>query len=117
MRHLVDGDVANNRGGWRWSAGMGADAQPWFRILNPVLQGERFDPDGAWVRRWVPELTGVPTAHIHAPWLMSGRLAASVGVSPARRYPEPVVDLAWARERALAAFRAAVGGGAPQTVR
>ena len=60
LRHLIDGDVANNRGGWQWTAGVGVDPQPWFRIFNPVLQGRRFDPDGAWVRRWVPELTGPP---------------------------------------------------------
>ena len=63
-RLLVDGDVANNVGGWQWTAGVGTDAQPWFRIFNPVLQGERFDPDGTWVRRWVPELERVPAATI-----------------------------------------------------
>ena len=70
MRHLIDGDVANNPGGWQWTAGVGADPQPWFRIFNPVLQGQRFDPDGDWVRRWVPELGQVPARHIHAPWEM-----------------------------------------------
>jgi deoxyribodipyrimidine photo-lyase len=117
MRHLVDGDVANNHGGWQWTAGVAADPQPWFRIFNPVLQGQRFDPDGAWVRRWVPELADVPTAHVHAPWRMSTWQAAAAGITPGRSYPEPVVDLAWARERALAAFRAATGGGSSRSVR
>ncbi len=100
MRHLIDGDVANNRGGWQWTAGVGADPQPWFRIFNPVRQGLRFDPDGAWVRRWVPELIGIADRHVHAPW--------EAPVAP-DGYPWPVVELAAARERALAAFRSASG--------
>ena len=82
MRHLIDGDVANNRGGWQWTAGVGADPQPWFRIFNPVRQGLRFDPEGAWVRRWVPELAGVADRHVHAPWEAS---AAPDGLSIGRR--------------------------------
>ena len=107
LRHLVDGDVANNRGGWQWTAGVGADPQPWFRIFNPVLQGQRFDAQGDWVRRWVPELAGVPARFIHAPWEMPAGIAAEAGVRLAETYPRPIVDLAWARERALAAFRSA----------
>jgi deoxyribodipyrimidine photo-lyase len=98
MRHLLDGDVANNRGGWQWTAGVGADAQPWFRIFNPVRQGRRFDPDGTWVRHWVPELEGLDDRHVHAPW---------EAPEPPSGYPAPIVDLAAGRERALAAFKAA----------
>jgi len=97
MRHLVDGDVANNRGGWQWTAGVGADAQPWFRIFNPVRQGQRFDPDGTWVRQWVPELEGVPDRFVHDPWNAP---------EPPPDY-QPIVDLKAGRERALAAFRSA----------
>jgi deoxyribodipyrimidine photo-lyase len=107
MRHLVDGDVANNRGGWQWTAGVGADPQPWFRIFNPVRQGSRFDPDGSWVRRWLPELANVPDRYIHAPWEMPGDIAAAAGVRLGTTYPAPIVDLAAGRERALAAFKAA----------
>ncbi len=102
MRHLIDGDVANNRGGWQWTAGVGADPQPWFRIFNPVRQGLRFDPEGAWVRRWVPELAGIADRHVHEPW--------EAPVAP-DGYPSPVVELAAARERALAAFKSASGRG------
>jgi len=94
---LADGDPASNNGGWQWSAGCGTDAQPFFRIFNPVLQGERFDPDGAYVRRWVPEIAAWKGAgrDLHAPWRSS---------SPPPAYPAPVVDHAAARARALAAF-------------
>ena len=94
---LADGDPASNNGGWQWSAGCGTDAQPFFRIFNPVLQGERFDPDGAYVRRWVPELAGWKGAgrDLHAPWRSK---------SPPADYPAPLVDHAAARAKALAAF-------------
>ena len=98
-RRLADADLASNSGGWQWSAGCGTDAQPFFRIFNPVLQATRFDPEGAYVRRWVPELASVETprpAEIHAPWKLA---------SPPPDYPTPVVDHATARARALAAFR------------
>lgn len=111
MRHLVDGDVANNRGGWQWTAGVGSDPQPWFRIFNPVLQGQRFDPDGDWVRRWVPELGKVPARHIHAPWEMPEGIAVEAGVRLGETYPLPIVDLHDGRERALAAFRSVAGDG------
>ncbi len=111
MRHLIDGDVANNRGGWQWTAGVGADAQPWFRIFNPVRQGTRFDPEGQWVRSWVPELAGVPERYVHAPWEMPEAVAMAAGVRPGETYPRPIVDLAAARERALAAFKSATGRG------
>jgi deoxyribodipyrimidine photo-lyase len=107
LRHLVDGDIANNLGGWQWSAGVGSDPQPAYRIFNPVLQGRRFDPEGAWVRRWVPELARVPARYVHAPWEMPEHEAGDAGVRLGETYPRPVVDLATARERALAAFRSA----------
>jgi deoxyribodipyrimidine photo-lyase len=109
LRHLIDGDVANNLGGWQWTAGVGSDPQPWFRIFNPVLQGRRFDQDGTWVRRWVPELANVPDRLIHAPWEMSDDEAADAGVRIGQDYPRPLVGIAEGRERALAAFRAARG--------
>lgn len=107
MRHLVDGDVASNNGGWQWSASTGTDAQPWFRIFNPVIQGRRYDPDGAYVRRWVPELAGVPTARIHAPWEMTTGEQAAAGCRIGIDYPAPIVDHAAARARALTAYDAA----------
>lgn len=110
MRHLVDGDLANNRGGWGWTAGVGADPQPWFRIFNPQLQGQRFDPQGDWVRRWVPELERAPARYVHAPWEMPDELQAATGVRIGRSYPAPIVGLAEGRQRALEAFRAASGG-------
>jgi deoxyribodipyrimidine photo-lyase len=90
---LVDADLANNTLGWQWSAGSGADAAPYFRIFNPVLQGQKFDPEGTYVRRWVPELAGVPGTALHQP---SARLAPG--------YPAPVIDLKRSREEALAAL-------------
>jgi deoxyribodipyrimidine photo-lyase len=99
---LVDADLANNTLGWQWVAGTGADAAPYFRIFNPVLQGQRFDADGAYVRRWLPELAGLPDAVLHAPWKQPALLRQH-----APRYPrEPVVDLAASREMALAAYQA-----------
>ncbi|MFN8619177.1 MAG: deoxyribodipyrimidine photo-lyase [Chloroflexota bacterium] len=109
MRTLVDGDLANNVGGWQWTAGVGTDAQPWFRIFNPVLQGERFDPDGSWVRTWVPELAKLPAPVIHRPWTLSRAEQELVKVVIGRDYPAPIVNLDEARDRALAAFKATTG--------
>ena len=95
---LVDADLANNTQGWQWTAGCGADASPYFRIFNPVSQGERFDPDGAYVRRWVPELADVPPTAIHQPWREPGRLRTT-------GYPAPMVDLGGSRQSALAAYQ------------
>ncbi len=95
---LVDADPANNAMGWQWVSGSGAEAAPYFRVFNPVVQGEKFDPDGDYVRRWVPELAGLPAATIHRPWTAKTRL-------PPEIYPAPIVDHAAARERALEAFR------------
>ncbi len=106
MNHLVDGDPASNNGGWQWAASTGTDAQPYFRIFNPVLQGKRFDPDGAYVRRWVPELDGVPTRRIHEPWTMTPAERGKAG-SGIKTYPERICDHAERRKRALALYGAA----------
>ncbi|HVD69198.1 MAG TPA: FAD-binding domain-containing protein, partial [Actinomycetota bacterium] len=107
MRHLTDGDVASNNGGWQWTASTGTDPQPYFRIFNPVLQGKRFDPDGTYVRRWVAELAGVPTRRIHEPWTMTANEQSAARCRIGTDYPAPIVDHAAARARALAAFTAA----------
>ena len=101
---LVDADLANNTLGWQWTAGCGADAAPYFRIFNPVLQGQRFDPEGIYVRRWVPELAGLPAAYIHKPWRAPSSVLEKAGVRLDNTYPRPIVDLKGSRERALAAF-------------
>ena len=105
MRHLVDGDLASNNGGWQWAASTGTDAQPYFRIFNPVAQGQRFDPDGDYVRRWVPELARAPVRSVHAPWTMPPEAQRQAGCIIGQDYPPPIVDHAAARERALAAYR------------
>jgi deoxyribodipyrimidine photo-lyase len=102
---LVDADLASNTLGWQWSAGCGADAAPYFRVFNPVSQGEKFDADGAYVRRWVPELARLPGAAIHAPWTCRPVELAAAGVTLGRTYPQPVVDLKASREAALAAWK------------
>jgi deoxyribodipyrimidine photo-lyase len=101
---LVDADLANNTQGWQWSAGSGADAAPYFRIFNPVLQGERFDPDGAYVRRWCPELTQLPKKWVHQPWAAPAELLRNAKVGLGRNYPRPIVDLKKTRTEALAAY-------------
>ncbi len=105
MWHLTDGDLANNNGGWQWTASVGTDRQPIFRIFNPTLQATRFDPAGEFVRRWVPELKSVPTESIHEPWRMSRETQERIGCVIGRDYPAPIVDHAQARARALDAFR------------
>jgi deoxyribodipyrimidine photo-lyase len=102
---LVDADLANNAASWQWVAGSGADAAPYFRIFNPVSQGEKFDPSGAYVRRWLPELAGLPDRFVHRPWEAPADLLAAAGVAIGRTYPAPMVDHAEARVRALAAYR------------
>jgi deoxyribodipyrimidine photolyase len=91
-------------GGWQWAASVGTDAQPYFRIFNPVTQGRRFDPDGDHIREWAPELAAVPTARIHEPWTMSAEEQTATGCRIGVDYPAPIVDHAVARRRALAAF-------------
>jgi deoxyribodipyrimidine photo-lyase len=102
---LVDADSAQNGGNWQWVAGCGADAAPFFRVFNPVLQGEKFDPKGAYVREWVPELARLPDNVIHQPWTAKPPQLSGAGVTPGRTYPLPIVDHAKARQAALAAYR------------
>ena len=97
---------ASNPMGWQWVAGSGADAAPYFRIFNPVLQAEKFDPDGAYVRRWVPGLARLGAPEIHAPWRASTEALARAGIVLGKTYPQPIVDHAFARARALDAFAA-----------
>jgi deoxyribodipyrimidine photo-lyase len=103
-QRLVDGDPASNNGGWQWAASTGTDAQPYFRIFHPVAQGERFDPEGAYVRRFVPELRDVGLRFLQKPWQAP---------SPPRGYPAPIVDHAERRIRALRRFEAVRGPRQP----
>ncbi|MGQ0457515.1 MAG: cryptochrome/photolyase family protein [Hyphomicrobium sp.] len=103
---LLDADLANNAASWQWVAGSGADAAPYFRIFNPVTQGEKFDPEGAYVRRFVPELARLPDAVIHAPWLAANEILTAAGVRLGVDYPQPIVDHAAARARALKSYEA-----------
>jgi deoxyribodipyrimidine photo-lyase len=107
MKWLTDGDWAQNNAGWQWSAGCGCDAQPWFRIFNPVTQAMKFDPDGAYVKRWVPELAACPTSCIHEPWKAPQALRVALD------YPDPIVDHAWARQRFLATAKGHLGRTKP----
>ena len=113
---LVDADVASNTLGWQWAAGCGADAAPYFRVFNPVLQGRTFDPDGAYVRAWVPELAGLSDRFIHEPWRAPAEELQRTGVILGETYPPPLVDHAVARDRALAAFRGLRAQPAPETL-
>lgn len=106
MQHLIDGDIAANNGGWQWTAGTGTDAAPYFRIFNPILQGKKFDPDGAYVRRWLPQLQAVPTKFIHAPWEMPPPVQRRYGCVIGTDYPPPIIDHRFARQRTLAAYKA-----------
>ena len=102
---LVDADPASNAASWQWVAGCGADAAPYFRIFNPVIQGEKFDPEGAYVRKYVPELTDMPNKYLHKPWDAPQSVLKDAGVSLGKTYPRPIVDHPAARERALAAYQ------------
>jgi deoxyribodipyrimidine photo-lyase len=106
--HLLDFDLAANNGGWQWSASTGCDAQPWFRIFNPVTQSERFDPQGKFIRRYVPELTSCQDKWIHAPWLMPANEQQRCGVQIGGTYPAPITDHALARAKTLMLFKAAI---------
>jgi deoxyribodipyrimidine photo-lyase len=110
---LVDADLANNVAGWQWVAGCGADAAPYFRVFNPVRQGEKFDPEGAYVKHWVPELAALPPKYVHQPWALPPQLAAASGFQPGRDYPTPLVDLGESRRRALAAYQGMREAAAP----
>jgi deoxyribodipyrimidine photo-lyase len=103
---LCDADPANNPASWQWVAGSGADAAPYFRIFNPVLQGQKFDAAGGYVRRWIPELARLENAHIHAPWHAPDEALKNAGVTLGETYPHPIVDHQFARKRALAALAA-----------
>jgi deoxyribodipyrimidine photo-lyase len=103
---LVDGDLANNTFGWQWVAGCGVDAAPFFRVFNPVVQGEKFDPAGDYVRTWVPELARMPKGWIHRPWEAPAAVLSRAGVTPGKTYPRPIVDHVAARLRAIAALPA-----------
>ena len=103
LDHLLDGDLASNNHGWQWVAGTGTDASPYFRVFNPVSQGQRFDPYGEYVRRWVPELAHLPGAAVHTPWEHPD--------GDAHGYPERIVDHAAERQEALTRYEAAKGRG------
>ena len=105
MQHLLDGDPASNNGGWQWTAGTGTDAAPYFRIFNPITQSQRHDPHGRFIRRWLPELAGVPDEFIHEPWRMSMQEQQFSNCQIGQDYPEPIVDHAFARRRALEAYK------------
>jgi deoxyribodipyrimidine photo-lyase len=107
---LVDADLASNAASWQWVAGCGADAAPYFRIFNPVTQGKTFDPDGAYVRRWIPEIAKLPDDRLHEPWAATPMELADAGLRLGIDYPAPIVDHAAARQRALAAFGEIKGG-------
>ncbi len=102
--HLNDYDLAANNGGWQWAASTGCDAQPWFRIFNPVTQSQKFDPQGLFIRRYLPELSRIPDKHVHFPAAMKPADLAACGVYLGKTYPEPVVDHAKARQRTLKRF-------------
>ena len=106
MRNLIDGDPFANLGGWQWIAGIGAGSAPYFRIFNPILQAKKYDPNGAYVRQWVPELAAIDGQKIHEPWLVSARQWQN---SDLKKYPSPIVDLNQARERALSAYKSTRG--------
>ncbi|MGI9429921.1 MAG: FAD-binding domain-containing protein, partial [Bythopirellula sp.] len=101
---LLDADLASNTLGWQWTAGCGADAAPYFRIFNPITQGEKFDPEGTYIRRWVPELAKLPTKWLYQPWEAPGEVLAEANVQLCDNYPQPMVDHSAARQAALAAY-------------
>ena len=105
MRHLVDGDLASNNGGWQWAASTGTDAQPFFRVFNPALQGARFDPDGRYVRRWIPALARLDPPALHDPGSAPPEVLAGAGVRLGADYPAPIVEHAAQRERAISLLR------------
>lgn len=113
MQTLIDGDPAANNGGWQWTAGTGTDAAPYFRIFNPVLQSEKFDPDGDYLRQWLPELRHLPKKSIHAPWKLKLADQKKFGCLLGQHYPHPIVDHAVARKRTLEAYKKAKSSPVP----
>jgi deoxyribodipyrimidine photo-lyase len=109
--HLNDFDLAANNGGWQWAASSGCDAQPWFRIFNPVTQSQKFDPEGRFIRRYLPQLAGLPDAAIHAPWTARPVDLQAAGVQLGRDYPEPIVAHDQARQTTLARYAVVKGPG------
>jgi deoxyribodipyrimidine photo-lyase len=109
--HLNDFDLAANNGGWQWAASSGCDAQPYFRIFNPVSQSEKFDAQGRFIRRYLPQLAALPDAALHAPWLARPVDLVAAGVTLGKDYPLPVVDHAAAREKTLARYAVVKGAG------
>jgi len=109
MRHLMDGCLAANNGGWQWNASTGTDPQPYFRIFNPLSQSQKSDPNGDYIRRWVPELAKLPREYIHAPHAMPPLIAQQYGFHIGADYPLPIVDHATQRDRALAMYRKVIG--------
>ena len=103
---LNDFDLASNNGGWQWAASTGCDAQPWFRIFNPITQSEKFDPDGQFIRQHLPELAHVPNRYIHAPWRMPLEQQEALGVIIGTNYPAPIVSHDVARQLTLARYGA-----------
>jgi deoxyribodipyrimidine photo-lyase len=101
---LIDADLASNNGGWQWTAGTGTDASPWFRIFNPVTQSRKFDPEGVYIRKYLPELRRVPAAAVHEPWTMTRSQQEAAGCIIGRDYPEPVVDHQRERQVTLAMY-------------
>jgi deoxyribodipyrimidine photo-lyase len=111
---LIDYDLASNNGGWQWAASVGCDAQPWFRIFNPVKQSEKFDPQGAFIRHYLPELATLPDKFIHAPWTMPAAEQRRTGCVIGRNYPAPIIDHAIQRVQALALFKSAASSPKPK---
>ncbi len=107
LQQLVDGDPAANNGGWQWTAGVGTDAAPYFRIFNPILQSKKFDPQGNFIRKWVTELKNVPPQYLHEPWTMPVDLQHSSGCIIGKHYPAPIVEHAIVKERVMQAFKMA----------
>jgi deoxyribodipyrimidine photo-lyase len=101
---LFDADLANNSASWQWVAGCGADAAPYFRIFNPITQSQKFDPQGAYIKTYCPELARLPDQYVHAPWQASPLILQAAGLTLGQNYPEPMLDLAATRQQALAAL-------------
>ena len=105
MQNLVDGDLASNNGGWQWTAGTGTDAAPYFRIFNPTLQGVKHDPEGTYIRRWLPQLADVPQKYIHTPWEMPDNIQVQASCQIGKHYPLPIIDHGFARQRTVEAYK------------